>query len=641
MKKIFLMFILFTLFIWWCSKEYNIDNKENINYDTYKVVTWSISTSQGFIWYIEPVSQTVVSSKVWWRISQLLVDKSDKVSWWQLLWSIEWDESNVNYQSADWVLLNTNMVYTTTSSMFDAQIKTMEEKLLQAQNNIDMTKRTLEWLESWVQDTKKIMQSQLDTVSKQVEQSKLWIETIKSQIENTKNVLNQKEKDIFTNSKNAMSTAQTLSQNVLDNIDEILWVSDINRSKNDYFESYLSSKNSTLKISAESKYNKLRSSFDSIVLLSNPILSNQSFEEYIKDSQNKKKIYDTLIEYEKFLTSLRDLSLGMYKVLDASVASPSFTQEVINNYKKIFTDFQTNIDNTLLTAQWNYLLWIRWSLQSIENFQKDSKMQLEILDKQFSLSEKQYETSLETYNQYKAIGDWKINDTTTQRDVLKKQYELAQNQYNEAKSALESLKKQKEVQLSQINAQISQIQWNKKLAWVQISNKQIISPIDWVVVDKLANIGQVVGPWTPIFSVANDSQLKVKVFIPESYIKDIKNWSKANVYIKALWNTYEWIISNISPMTDSISKKLQIEIKILNSDNQIKIWMYSEVVLGNNQKDWIVIPYRFIQYSYWVWYVNILSWTSLQKVELKNIECKNEKCLVEWNLKVGDLIINK
>jgi hypothetical protein len=38
----------------------------------------------------------------------------------------------------------------------------------------------------------------------------------------------------------------------------------------------------------------------------------------------------------------------------------------------------------------------------------------------------------------------------------------------------------------------------------------------------------------PIYTIADDKDLKVKVYIPESKIKEIKLNDKVNVYIKAL-----------------------------------------------------------------------------------------------------------
>jgi hypothetical protein len=58
-------------------------------------------------------------------------------------------------------------------------------------------------------------------------------------LEHTKKVLTQKEKDIYSNSKNALAQARIVATNFLDFVDQLVGISDKNKSKNDAFEVYL------------------------------------------------------------------------------------------------------------------------------------------------------------------------------------------------------------------------------------------------------------------------------------------------------------------------------------------------------------------------------------------------------------------
>jgi hypothetical protein len=49
-------------------------------------------------------------------------------------------------------------------------------------------------------------------------------------------------------------------------------------------------------------------------------------------------------------------------------------------------------------------LGIKGSIQAIENFKKQSKMQLDLLQKQYEMAQKQYETAKQTYEQYLAMS---------------------------------------------------------------------------------------------------------------------------------------------------------------------------------------------------------------------------------------------
>jgi len=72
--------------------------------------------------------------------------------------------------------------------------------------------------------------------------------------------------DINVDLKNTLETAYTDSrkylidaENLLLDVDEIYGISDLNKYRNDTFETYLSAKNSTLKISVEDQYSKIKS----------------------------------------------------------------------------------------------------------------------------------------------------------------------------------------------------------------------------------------------------------------------------------------------------------------------------------------------------------------------------------------------
>jgi hypothetical protein len=123
------------------------------------------------------------------------------------------------------------------------------------------------------------------------------------------------------------------------------------------------------------------------------------------DENLKQRIYDQLKKTETLFVSLRSLADDVYRLVDSSVSSPTFPEQMINQYKHQATTFQNMIEQTLLTAQGNYLLGIKGSIQAIENFKKESKMQLDLLQKQYEMAKKQYETAKQTYKQYLAMSE--------------------------------------------------------------------------------------------------------------------------------------------------------------------------------------------------------------------------------------------
>lgn len=648
-NKLYLLFFIPVLLLAWCGK-----TQENITENSVKWITvysWQLVKWDSYVGYIEALNSTIIWPKMPGKIIDLKVDKWDYVKVWQILGSVDGKELAVSYDSASNILWSTNLMYDSTSAMFDAQIKAMEEKVSQAQKNIDLAKQALDGTNTWVEDTQKIVQEQLNTAKSQVEQSKIWIDSINSQIENTKSVLNQSKRDVYINSVNALSQANTLIVNVMDSTDQVLWITEKNKNLNDSFEAYLGAKNSSTKTKAENSWSDLNRRLLSLKNKISDITDNINTNNFPIDNEDlKNKIYNTLKDTESFMSSLRGLSSDMYKVFDNTIVSDSMTSTMISNYKTQYTTFQNNIDSALLTAQWNYLLWIKWSIQAIENYNSNSKLQLDALNKQLDIAKKQYDVAQNTYNQYLAISQWKINDTATQAKIKQTQYEIAQKQYDEALAWLESLKKQKQSSLSQINAQISQVKWNKNAVGTQLWDLNILAPFEWVIVEKLSNLWQVVWAGTPVFSLADDKQLKLKVYIPESLVTSVKIWSQVNVFIDSINRTFSWEIYNIAPMVDVASKKVAVEIRISNINREIKLWMQWNISFGWQPLDGILVPYSSVKYKYWEGYVNKVKGLKategspasavIEKLPVEVIYCKDDKCLVKGNIFSGDSIVN-
>jgi hypothetical protein len=105
-----------------------------------------------------------------------------------------------------------------------------------------------------------------------------------------------------------------------------------------------------------------------------------------------------------------------------------------------------------------------------------------------------------------------------------------------------------------------------------IDNAKVISPINWVVIKKMAEVWQVVGWGMPVLVVATASDIKVIITIWDEVKQNTFIWDKVKVEIEWHDKQVEWIITNILPTLDPITKKTQVEIKIKNDDNKIKIW---------------------------------------------------------------------
>lgn len=575
-KYLIITIIIWSLFLASCSNE--IEKQETKYFKTNTIQTWSIIDNKNYVWYVDSFQSISLAPKVWWKITQLYKKVWDNVKVWELVAILDSQEAKTWYASTNDIISNLQNLKISTSAMFDSQILVMEEKIKQAQTSIQIAQIWSLGINTWVSDTKKTIESQLNSIDSQISTSQTSLQTAKLNLENSKNILDQKIKDIYSNSKSSISNADIFIDNTIDFLDSIFWVTNQNKNKNDDFEIYLWAKNTTYKNEVESILQQLISKSKDL-----KNMSIESDEDIIK----KLKAYNNLFEND-----IRNLLNKSYKTFENSVESTSFPQSIINEFKSQNASLQSQNELIILSVSWNHFIWLKWSLDSIINFEKEQKSTIDMLEKQVELANSQINTLNSQKQQILSSWNAQINDISTKDEVSKKQVELSKDGLNEAKAWLESLKKQKSSSLIEIDAQISQVKSSKNDAWVMIENWKITSLINWIITKKLVDIWSVVWAWNPIFMVSNDKDLKVNVEVPDSILNYIKVWDKVDIIIESSKKTINWTINSIFPSKDLITKKTTIEIKLLDTESQIwsvalvnflfKVWDSNDIIIQNN-----------------------------------------------------------
>lgn len=627
MKKylISILFLSLILSISSCSKE---EKEVKKYFETALVDSWTILDWNSYVWYTDSFDTITLSAKIWWKITSINKEVWDKVSPNELVAELDGSEAKTGFSSASDIITQLEILKSSTALTFDKQILAAQEKVKQVINGVDIAAIWISGTNNWLNDVQNISKEQLKTVKTQIEQAKTWLETAKLNLENTQDSLEQKKSDIYNNSKNSISQANILATNIIDFLDNFYWITEWNKYKNDSYEIYIWAKNTTLKTDAENKLRALISKFSNIRNM--PLDTNENIELALNS-------YNSL-----FSQDIRNLLKLNYQVLENSISSFSFSESLINSYKEQTTKMQWNLENVLLTVSWNYFLWLKWSIDSIASFKKESRNSVDMLQKQVVLAQKQIDTLNQTYLQYEAMSAGQITDINTKKEISNKQKELRENQLSEAKLSIETYKQQKESSLKQIDTQIAQVKSWKNDASVMIDNSKIISPINWIVIKKMAELGQVVWWAMPVLVVATNSDIKILISIPDEVKQNTFIWDKVNVEIEWHDKQVEWFISNILPTLDPVTKKNQVEIKISNPENKIKIWSYSKVYFKNSQnkdKKGLIITNKAIVSDLLIPWVYVL-WND-KKVKLVNIKILKQNdnfSLIEW-LKFWDKII--
>ncbi len=589
-KKTIIFLLLFSLFIFSSCSKINVWIQEWEVFKTEKTILnkWNITLNNSYIWTIEPLKQTIISAETQWKITNIYVKENQKIKKWNLIATIDTDETNVALNSANKTLQSLKMIYNNTESFFDSQIKSTEKKINQAKIMMNSSN-----IDNW-------------TAWENLKNIQLQIETYKTQLDKTEQVLNQNELQIYSNSKNAITQSMILLKNVWVFLDELLWISKEKKIYDDAYSIYLWAKNTSLKNQLKTNRYWLNKRFKDI----NNEFENIWWFDNVLSTWYKEKMYNVLLDMETFLNDVRNILKISYNVVDSSVSSSQLPQTSINKYKNIITNFQKNIEWSLLSVQWDFILWVKWSRQTIDNFNKEKDAKISMLKKQIELATQQLKSS------YSSVKD--------KENIYKQQYQ-------EALLWLEWLKKQKQLKLSEISLKIEQTKSKLNEASVYKNNAFVSAPFDWIILNKLVEKWQFVWPWTPIAKLWTNSSYKVIVSIPDYEINKYKIWDKVAIFLSNNIDKVLWKINNIFPMADMMTQKVSVEITFDTKKN-IVLWSTAKVIIPEKKISWYKISSNFIYHEFWEYYSFLLSWWKLKKTYLSNVICNDDaECIIKWN----------
>lgn len=627
MKK-FIIFILILFIFTSCNNEK--ENEIKKFYNTYKISTGSIDFVESYVWYAEWIIQTKLSTKSSWRIVSLNKEVWDKVTSWELLVSLDSDEAKVWYSTSSNI---ESMLYDlkfSTSITFDDQIKALEAKIEQSTSSYN-------WIETWIIDLSINNNNNLESINQEIISAKILLQTAKLDLDKSKNVFITKKEHILKNSISAIINSVILDNNILNYIDNLMWITKLNSDKNDAFQDYLSAKNT-------SYLSLVKDNFLDVIIDFNKYKN--IYEEKIdntlvnSDNLSEDEIKEILLTWELIQEKIKILLKNTWNVLDNSISSFWYLSENdISNYKKQISNFWVDVESLILSISWDYILWLKWSLENLETFKIEYDKAITLLKQQVSFAE----VNLEKVNK-KYILAWSSNNSNINEINTKK--EVIWWQLNELYATLDALKSSKKVKLQEIDTKIFEVNWNKNSAWVMIDNGKIFSPIDWIVVSKTWEIWEVVWWSFPIYTIWDNSKIKIKLSLSDTVLKNILLWDELDIQFE--WNTkkYKGTVTNISQSKDNITKKTPIEIIINNENYEIQIWSMAKVYFPNSQTNiiWyeelntIIVPNNSIISDFMIPSIYVINSGIVELKKIKILKFWENYSQIEW-LIIWDIII--
>lgn len=574
-------------------------------------------------WKITSKSEISLQSQASWKVVKILKKDWEKVYKWENIIVLEDNISNyaLNIEKAKNNIDKLNLSYDTNNINLQKNIDDLEIALQKAELNYEtISKNTLITLEKANYDyNSSINNSNLFTQKNEIDIDKLEKDLSKATLDYETSIKND-DNTLLTfneNTKTLYSQMDLVYTNFSNSLDEIFWISDKNKYKNDSYEIYLWAKNSSLKNELE---NKIR------ILLGNPdILKN-------KNNINISNIDEELKNLEKIVLDLKDTSSLAEEVLRNSISSSSFTQTNIDNLLLSINNYSNS-----LQSNYSQIITLKTNLSNFLNTYlslRDSKQkQIEILKSQIELSKKGIDIwNLSTNN---SLEQTKTSLEKTKID-LDNQVKTALLNLNQSKTNLENAIQNKELTLKNIKLSIKDAQTSLKETEKNYQKLFIKSHISWIISDIKIDLWQEVSMWKELLTMVWDSENNMEFFVNSDELSNFFIWQKwlINYNNKII----SWEIINISSVWND-KFNFKITVKIL--DKIDILWDFAKIIFKiNTQKQILDINYIKISWEK-LGIINILSkenkiiekevkiWKTLgSKVELETSLDKEDKIII-------------
>jgi membrane fusion protein, multidrug efflux system len=163
-----------------------------------------------------------------------------------------------------------------------------------------------------------------------------------------------------------------------------------------------------------------------------------------------------------------------------------------------------------------------------------------------------------------------VQDEFNRLNMMHERKSLSESDYVKISSALKAAKAQQQLQ-------------NKNLL-----DTKLYAPFKGVLLKKLAEAGEIIGPGLPLFAVSDISTVKVIAAIPENDLQQIKIGSEARVYISSIDSTLTGRIIEIGSVSEPATRSFNAKIILKNPGWKIRPGMTAEIKISSGRKAEII-----------------------------------------------------
>jgi RND family efflux transporter MFP subunit len=131
-------------------------------------------------------------------------------------------------------------------------------------------------------------------------------------------------------------------------------------------------------------------------------------------------------------------------------------------------------------------------------------------------------------------------------------------------------------------------------AVTMLSYTTITAPFDGEITAKMAGVGDLATPGTPLLHLEDSSKLQVEVSVPESLVLQIHPGDPLAIHIPAAGIDLQGVTAEIAPVADPLSRTATVKIDIAPGP-QLRTGQFARVVIPGTRKESLFVPATAVQ----------------------------------------------
>lgn len=341
--KILSLFALSVILLTSCSEKPLPEKKF---YETATVSTGSISAIDRVIAVVEGKTTADLSFKSSGRIASVLVKPGDRVKKGQILATLGNEEGYIASIGLGAVLGDLSGILGSVSSLYDSRMDSLDNDAKKARIGVELSGKDLELAKQTLENSTAIFSGSILSNVEKVSQAEKNLDAARNNLIASKKLFETQKDSLHKNSLNSMSNAFVIARNARDFTDEILGVTDANRTKNDVYENYLGAKNTASKTEAEKMFQSFNTEYEAMYAWYYANIVG-------KTGISKETLNEGLSRSLSTLEHLRDMLHSVSTVLENSITASVFSDADLAVFKNRISMFLTNLETVILDSNGN------------------------------------------------------------------------------------------------------------------------------------------------------------------------------------------------------------------------------------------------------------------------------------------------